>query len=51
MKYISDVIIDCVFYLFNHSVFVPSYSITSLDDTNIIVRLGGDRGGKTMAQQ
>jgi hypothetical protein len=46
---ICDVIVDRVFDLFQHSVFVPSSSITALDDTNIIVRLGGDKGGKTMA--
>ncbi len=37
-----------MFDLFQHSIFVPSSSITALDDTNTIVRLGGDKGGKTM---
>jgi hypothetical protein len=46
---ICNITIDHVFDLFQHSVFVPSSSITALDDTNIIVRLGGDKGGKIMA--
>jgi hypothetical protein len=49
MNRICDVIKDRVHDLFKNSVFVPSSSITGLDDSTIIVRLGGDKGGKTMA--
>jgi hypothetical protein len=38
-----------VYSLFKHSVFILSWAITGLNDSTIIVRLGGDKGGKTMA--
>ncbi len=38
-----------MYSLFKHSVFIPSSAITGLNDSTIIVRLGGDKGGKTMA--
>jgi hypothetical protein len=46
---ISDVIKDRVYSLFKNLVFIPSSTITGLNDSVIIVRLGGDKGGKTMA--
>jgi hypothetical protein len=45
----SDVIIDHIYSLFKHLVFIPSSNITGLDDSTIIIRFGGDKGGKTMA--
>jgi hypothetical protein len=49
MNQICNVIKDRMQDLFKNSVFVPSSSITGLDDSTIIVRLGGDKEGKTMA--
>jgi hypothetical protein len=49
VKCISDVIKDRVFNLLKHKVFVPSSYHTKLNDSTVIVRLDGDKGGNTMA--
>jgi hypothetical protein len=37
------------FQTFENQVFLPSSSFTLLDDSTIIIRFGGDKGGKNMA--
>jgi hypothetical protein len=48
VKCISDVIKDQVFNLLKHKDFVPSSYNTKLNDSTVIVRLGGDTGGNSM---
>ena len=46
---ISDVVEHRLCKLLRNKIFVPSSRHTLLEDSTIIVRLGGDKGGNTMA--